>query len=445
METQNYAWRNWFGNLHHTVDLYEPRDLGELREAVRRAASKGHVRTVGGSYAWSPLVPVDRSIVSLKRLRGVHTIVREGARPSITVETGCTIRELVELTEKNGLTLITPTIFQELTLGGALAVGAHGTGLEWATMSDAVTAMTIVDARGEVVRLSAADGELFHAARVALGTFGAIVDVTLECEPAFNVHVEDRFKPREEVLDNVDDLLRTYEFVELYWFPFNEKMWIKVMRRTDEPVPPDGWREQLDGVLDYAQTMIGVKYVLPILSRYMPKLTPAFMKIAPEMAMTPGTDIEPASEEFHYQQAYPRCWNMSWAVPLADTVRAWRTTMTLIDEFARRGKYPVNMVVHSRFIGESPSLLAASHGWPACDIEIATAKGTPDVEPFFEAFADAMLAIPGARPHWGKYILRPREIRARYSKMDAFLAHRAAMDPSGVFLNDFLAREVFQL
>lgn len=56
-----------------------------------------------------------------------------------------------------------------------------------------------------------------------------------------------------------------------------------------------------------------------------------------------------------------------------------------------------------------------------------------------------MLAIPGARPHWGKYILRPREIRARYSKMDAFLAHRAAMDPSGVFLNDFLAREVFQL
>jgi L-gulonolactone oxidase len=119
--------------------------------------------------------------------------------------------------------------------------------------------------------------------------------------------------------------------------------------------------------------------------------------------------------------------------------------MKLIDQFAAEKKYPVNMVVHSRFIGESRGWLSPAHGQAVCDLEVTTIKGTPHTEPFYSAFTDAMLAFPTARPHWGKYLLRPERVRERYPKMDAFLAQRERLDPQGVFLNDFLAREIFQL
>ena len=458
MEKTAYRWRNWFGNLKHTVDLYQPSTLDELRLAVKKAAAKGKVRAVGNSYAWSPLVPVDGSLVSLEKLRGVEVLergatysasgapsLRRGPTPRIRVECGWPIERLVAYTGGHDLTLITPTIFQELALGGALAVGAHGTGLEWSTMSDAVAAMRIVNADGELIELDESDGDLFDAARVALGTFGVVYDVELRCEPAFNVHVEDRFKPRDEVLAGMDDLLATYEFVELYWFPFNDTMWIKVMRRIDEPAPPETWKQRLGEKIDYYAALWSVKYVLPWLSRRVPQLTPQFMHLAPKLATLPGTYIESATKEFHYQQAYPRCWDMSYAVPIEDTVRAWRASMALVDDFAARGKYPINMVFHSRFIGASRAPLAVSADRATCDIEVTTAKYTPHTHEFFEAYTDAIMAIPGARPHWGKYILQPKRVRERYPRMDEFLAVRKQMDPRGVFLNRFVADELFQL
>jgi L-gulonolactone oxidase len=445
MQISNFEWQNWFGNLHSTVDLYQPSSLAELSAAVKRAAQKGRVRPVGGSAAWSPLVPGGSSIISLSKLRRVHAIERDGASPTIRVECGWPVRKLVDYTAQRGLTLITPPIFEEITLGGALAVGAHGTGLGWSTMSDTISELRLVDHHGKVIELTEArDGDLFDAARTALGTFGVLYDVTLRCEHEFNVHVEDRFKPREEVLSGIDDLLATYEFVELYWFPFTDYFWIKVMSRTDERVPKDRWRDRLADGFNYALTMAG-GHLMPLLARNAPELTPLVEKLEPRLAMTPGTRIETASEAFHYQRAYPRCWDMSYAVPLADSARAWRATMKLIEDFGREGKYPVNMVVHSRFIGASRGWLAPAYGQPMCDLEVTTIKGTPNTDEFFTAFTDTMLAFPEARPHWGKYLLRPQLVRDRYPKMDAFLAHRARFDPEGVFLNDFLAREIFQL
>jgi hypothetical protein len=180
------------------------------------------------------------------------------------------------------------------------------------------------------------------------------------------------------------------------------------------------------------------------MARVAPQLTPSFMKLAPRLEMTPGTRVDSAADEFHYQKAYPRCWDMSWAVPLADSERTWRDTIALVEDFAARGKYPVNMCVHSRFIGASRAWMAPSYGRAVCDIEIATLKGTPNIDEFFQAWTDRMLANPEARPHWGKYILSPERIKDRYPKVNDFLAIKRTLDPTGAFTNDFLARRVFK-
>jgi L-gulonolactone oxidase len=239
MYTPDFEWSNWMGNLAATMDLFEPRTEAQLQDAVVRAVARGKVRAVGGSNAWSPLVPTTPSgggaIFSLRHLRGVKRVDAVSATPTITVESGWPVKRLVKYSEKHGLTLITPTIFQEITLGGALAVGAHGTGLGWATMSDAVESLKLVTPDGNTRTLTAADGDLFDAALVGLGCFCVVYEVTLRCEKTFRLHVEDRLLPRDEVLSGIDDLLATYEFLELYWFPFNDSMWVKAMSRTPEP------------------------------------------------------------------------------------------------------------------------------------------------------------------------------------------------------------------
>jgi hypothetical protein len=282
---------------------------------------------------------------------------------------------------------------------------------------------------------------------VSLGALGVVYSAKIRVHHAYNVHVEDRFISRKEVISGLNDILKTYEFVELYWFPGSDTMWCKLMNRTDQPADEATLRGVEENAIDYVATMFSGQLLIPFTARYAAWLTPLMMKVAPFFAVRPGVRVLPSSVEFHYQEAYPRNWDMSWGVPMAKSAEAWLAAMDLVDSYARRAppEYPINMVIHSRFIGQSSTMLSPACDGPICDIEAVTCTGTPNIEPFYMDFTNAMLAFPNARPHWGKYILRPREIKARYPKMDQFLALRAQYDPDGVFLNDFLRHEVFQL
>ena len=443
--TPEFQWTNWNRNLTCVADLYQPRSLDELCESVRAAAQNGPVRPIGNSCSWSPLCPTTGSLIDLSRLTRVIGLDENGPVPSVTVECGVPMRELVMFTRTHHLSIISPTIFQGVAMGGAIAVGAHGTGLTSSTISDDVIGLTIVDAAGVPHYLEPHHGEIFDAARVALGTLGVIYSAKIRVRKAFNVHVEDRFVSRKEVLSGLKDILKTYEFVELYWFPGSDTMWCKLMNRTDQPADETSVNALEESALDYVATMVSGQLIIPFFARYASWLTPLMMKVAPFFAVRPGIQVLPSSVEFHYQEAYPRNWDMSWGVPLEQSADAWAASMALVESYAKRKLYPINMVVHSRFIGKSSALLSPACDGPICDIEAVTCTGTPDIESFYRDFTDTMLAFPKARPHWGKYILRPREIRARYPKMDAFLQHRKQMDPNGVFLNEFLEHEVFQL
>jgi hypothetical protein len=441
-----FAWSNWNGNLQCQTRLYRPGGLDELCDNVREAGALGRIRPIGNSCSWSPLCPTPGSMIDLSRLTRVIDLDTTSATPSVTVECGVPMRELVQFTRNHNLSIISPTIFQGVAMGGAIAVGAHGTGLATSTISDEVIGLTLVDARGGQHYIEPHHGDVLDAARVSLGALGIVYSAKLRLHHGYNVHVEDRFISRGEVLSGLNDLLAAYEFVELYWFPGSDTMWCKLMNRTSEPATAQTIIGMEGEAVDYVATMFSGQLLLPFTARYMSWLTPYFLKVAPWFAVTPGVRVEPSSVEFHYQKAYPRNWDMSWGVPLEQSADAWRASIDLIESYARRDppEFPVNMVVHSRFIGPSSAMLSPAQGRAICDIEAVTCTGTPGYEQFYRDFTDAMLAFPTARPHWGKYILKPREIRARYPMMDAFLAHRRAFDPDGVFLNDFLANEIFQ-
>src|SRR5262249_4699646 len=155
------------------------------------------------------------------------------------------------------------------------------------------------------------------------------------------IHVEDRFIPKGRVLAEMDDLVASYPFLELYWFPSMDSLWCKMMRPAEGPaVVPSPLARIARSVGDQCTLAIG-RWLLPNISSHAPSLFPAVINVGPAFAMPAGQRVLRQRAAFHYQDAYPRCWDMSFAVALEDAAAAWQTAIELVESEARKNRYPV--------------------------------------------------------------------------------------------------------
>lgn len=442
-------WHNWVGNQQAVADVHRPRTCDELQATVRAAARRGRIRPVGNSYAWSPLIPTSDTLICLDQLHEVLDVDAGGATPSITVQAGISMKRLTTIANQQGLTLISPTIFPRVSIGGVLSTGSHGTGRDVRTFSDAALALTFVRPDGELWTVRRGDPD-WPAAAVGLGAFGPLYSVTLQAERAFNVQVEEKKFPIDTVLRGIVDAVNTYEFVEMYWFPFSDDMWLMAIDRTDLPRDYPTLANRARIAVETALTYAAGYVIIPAIARHVPQLTPAMLKLAPSFQFHEGTTVEPSALEFHYVTAYPMNYDMEYAVPLEQAARAWRIAIDLVRDYGARGRYPVNFVLHARYIRASQALLSPAHrpnpDEIVCMIECVTAIGTPGRDEFYARLASAWADEVGGRPHWGKMLYHPRRLKADYGPaMAAFERARDAHDPDRVFLNPYLEHEVLQL
>ena len=444
-------WHNWVCNQEAVADYYRPRDKAELQAHVVQAVANGRVRTVRRSYAWSPLIPTRDSLIDM---RGLDRVLGStgGAKPTITVEAGISMQDLTAYANQQGLTLKSPTIFPGPSIGGVMATGSHGTGRLVQTFADAARALTFVDPSGALVTIERGDAR-WPAAAVSLGAFGPLYSVTLDAEPAFNVRVVEKTFPVATMLAGIIDAVANHEFVEMYWFPFDESMWLMAIDRTSDPADKPSLADHLRLAGNWMLTQFAGYVAIPAMARHAPQLTPLMMKLAPGFQFKQGETVEPSALEFHYVTAYPMNYDMEYAVPLEKAAQAWKVAMDLVLEYGGRNRYPLNFVLHARYIKASDALLSPAHRSPAeigpsglmCMIEAVTAIGTPGRDEFYTRLAAAWAALDG-RPHWGKMIYEPRRLKADYgAAMATFESVRAAYDPQRCFLNPYLEHEVFQL
>lgn len=454
-------WRNWADTQRCTCDVEEPASVPELQEILRRATGSGmRVRATGGGYSWSPLVPTDGVIVDMRRFQRIQLLdespgqsdasfqpgAAAGKTRILEVGAGVTIGALDRFARARGLTLVSPPLFLGPTVGGAVAVGCHGTGFATGNFCDQLHEIRLVCADGGERTVGRGAPE-FPAAMVALGTLGIVTAVKLEVVPQFNVHVDKRYVPVHYVAEEFDDLVPSYEYPEILWFPFSRKMWLYLMDRSKSP--PDrrwGWTRLVDRFDRFVERWAG-NHLLPWVARSAPRLTPFLLRAASALVHEASASVQPASDAFHFLKHYPKNLDLCYAVPLEHAREAWRRVIVLLDEYTRAELYPVNLAVHCRFTGGSKAWLAPDYGRSTCYIEVATVKGTPERawREFFRELEERWADLPEARPHWGKRFERWQELRWLYPKMDEFLRVREEWDRDRVFLNSFLERDVFWL
>ena len=102
-------------------------------------------------------------------------------------------------------------------------------------------------ADGSLVECSReSDPELWRAARVGLGSLGAIATITFRVVPAFTIRRHDHPLPLEEAFSRLDELAAANEHFEFYVFPHTRTALCRESRHTEEPPePPAGSSEYL--------------------------------------------------------------------------------------------------------------------------------------------------------------------------------------------------------
>ena len=419
-------WTNW-ARSHHCAPAHHlrPRNRAEVAAAV---AAARRVRVAGSGHSFTGAVLTDDTLLSLDGLDRVLDADR--ASGLVRVEAGITLAALSDALDGLGLALPNLGDIAAQTLGGAIATATHGTGARHPNLSAQVEALDLVLAGGEERTLTRADGDLLRAARVGLGTLGAVVTVTLRCVPAFSLRGVDGPEPLEDVLADLQERADRHAHFEFWTFPHSPLALTRTNTPTDAPPePPSRAREWVGEVL----VDNGAFELVCRLGRRFPAAIPALNRFAAGAA-TRRERVDRSHRVFASPRLV-RFTEMEHAIPRARAEEAVRAVKEILE------RHPVSFPLELRFAAADDALLSPAFERDSAYVAVHAFTGMPWEAPFREV--EALLAGWGGRPHWGKRsFLGAAELAPRYPGWEAWQAARAELDPDGVFTNRWAERTV---
>ena len=450
---QQVPWMNWAGIASGRARyVCTPETIEELREAVVEAHQRGQrVRVVASGFSWSSVALSDETLIFCERLDRV-TFDPDDAT-AVWVEAGVTNRQLNHELARAGLCMPWNVVLENVRVAGIASTGTHGTGKDTSTVGDLVEAFEVLDIEGRLRVLSeeTVGVEVMSAARMGLGVFGVIARVKLRVVPTYRVRQTDERLPVSEVLARLPELITTHDSVELYWFPFNDDMWMRTIDRTDAPrtFHGHGFWFKSQNFMQNAWLAIFSKLIM----RFSPRLTPLLLRLGMYMLpfRTRILDL-PESHHYHHWIEMMRCGCMEVGFKVdegsANAREAWRAAQRLVASYASRGLYPLNLTLNMRFVGSSKALLTPAYGdGITCYIEIMWVGRPKAWSEFSSELCREWLKVPGALPHWSKEFEHVEDVVSimrtnlgdRRQRFLAALAE-AGVDPERRFFNRVVRR-----
>ncbi|MDP9102198.1 MAG: FAD-binding protein [Actinomycetota bacterium] len=412
------------------VRVCRPQGTAEIAAAVTTAVAEGlRVKPIGTGHSFTGIGLTNGVLLELDRHAALLEV--DSATSRVTVQTGLTLRRLNALLAERGLGLTNMGDIDVQTVAGALSTGTHGTGRDSGALAAQVVAVELVLADGTVRRCSAdSDPELFAMVRLGLGALGVLTSVTLQAEPAFLLHADERPMPLDAVLEDFTSLVADNEHFEFYWFPHTDVALTKRNNRSDGPAAPlsrpRAWfdDEFLSNTVFEATCRLG---------SLVPRAIPALNRIAAR-ALSARSYVDQAPRVFTSPRSVRFC-EMEYAVPREALPGVLGELRTLPERHGLRVSFPVEVRVAPA--DDIPMSTAA--GRDSAYVAVHVFRGS-ELAPYFTA-VEALLAGVGGRPHWGKlHEQDAATLRPRYPRFDEFVAIRDRLDPTGVFTNDYLDR-----
>jgi FAD-linked oxidoreductase len=425
-------WRNWGrSETARPVFRASPASIAEVQAVVRAARERGlPVKTVGAGHSFTAIAATDGILVDLDQLQGVVVADAESGR--VTLRAGTRLHQLPALLAPHGLALQNMGDIDRQSIAGATSTGTHGTGLAFGGLATTITAATLVVGDGSVLRVSETENaELLPAVRLGIGALGILVELTIQCVPAYLLHAVEHPEPF-GVIDEFRARSEAADHFELYWWPHTDR----VMTKTNTRVPLESGRKPVSAVSNWVEEeLLGNAALAAIcnLGKVAPKAIPGINRFA--TSVYGDREYTDLSYEVFTAPRRVRFREMEYAMPLDEIPAALHELRAMIDASGWSIGFPVEV----RAAAADENWLSTAHGRESGYIAVHRfVKDDPGA--YFRAAEEIFLAH-GGRPHWGKMHHQDAAVFAeRYPRFGDFLAVRDRLDPDRVFQNPYLER-----
>jgi FAD-linked oxidoreductase len=417
------VWTNWSGlESAYPAQRAAPASEAELAALIRSAPAP--VRPVGAGHSFTALVPTAGTLVTLDRIEGL--VRHDPAALTATIRAGTRLSALGPALAAVGQEMPNLPDINKQSLAGGLATGTHGTGKGLTALHGQVLAMRIVTPAGAVVECSRDQRpELFHAARVGLGAFGVISEVTLQNRPLTRVRKTVSLVDTDTLLGQWPELAAQHRNAEFLVLPFTGKSALITHDATDEPVRPRGPDQD-------AETLMSLKRL-----RDLCEFTPALRKkiaarlladVPPEVAVDEGWKLLSNERPVRFKE-------MEYHLPIERQVEVLRAVIARIERDAPQVFFPIE----ARIIAPDDAWLSPFHGRESGSIAVHAYY--KEDHAWMARLIEPLFREAGGRPHWGKlHSLGAADLRALYPMFGEADAVRRAVDPAGRMVNPFLTR-----
>lgn len=229
----NWSRTNPLGALDQ---VWRPTTRDELQQLLREYPER-KLRLIGSGLSFEPIHSVyaegsQALLVDLHHLRGqldktADTVTYLAGTPLDTV--------YADLIAMDRMLPASPGVIGIQTLGGALSTGTHGQGLHQSALCDAVAALTVMLANGDIIRVDRTDPR-FGAFVMGMGMLGILLDVTLRTVLNRIMRCTKFTTDYPFLLEHNERLNREHAFVKSWWFAWTGEshIWLVDPASDDE-------------------------------------------------------------------------------------------------------------------------------------------------------------------------------------------------------------------
>jgi alditol oxidase len=401
---------NWGGNLTYSArEILRPASVDELQRIVRRS---DRVHVLGTRHSFSPVADTSGELLVLSELPRVLEIDTENSR--VRVSGATRYGELAGVLNQAGFALRNLGSLPHISVAGACSTGTHGSGDTNKVLADSVSEIELVAADGELITIDRMD-EAFRGSVIALGSLGAVVTLTLDLVPSFEIrqYVYENL-PLESLIDNFDEVMSAAYSVSVFtlWRDGLAHAWLK----SREPRADGEW---LGG--HPARTP---RHPLPTESG----------EQATQQLGVPGPWHERLPHfRLEFTPSHGEEIQSEYLLPRAFGPAALRALSAIGDQLAG-----VLLTSEVRTVAADDLWLSCAYDRDSVALHFTWALDIPAVNAAV-SLVEKALAPFEARPHWGK-VFGPTRMPELFPRLGDFARYRVAYDPTGKFSNDFIIR-----
>lgn len=220
--------------------VYRPSTVDEMVSIVKDASQRGvPVRASGNGHMWYDTMCSDDPrtvIIKTDAVNKISDLALNNGQGSVVVEAGVTFPQLAEWLHARGASLGYTLVNWNITIGGAMAMGAHRSSLrEDSQVSSAALAFDIINGKGDLVHLEKdQSNDTWLAATTSLGLLGVLARIKMEVVADFKVFANQEILSEDEVLNgDIYVQISPYVTANYWWWPGIKKF----HRRTYGVVP----------------------------------------------------------------------------------------------------------------------------------------------------------------------------------------------------------------